>query len=59
MGVWISAGVFCAFWVNGIKLFPSLYLGAFLFAGLGSGTSYILCQLFGDDGINVNLSKKQ
>jgi len=54
MGFWV--GVFL-FSINGwTELFTYKYLplNALLLGGLSSGTSYVLCRLFGDQGFNIN-----
>ena len=53
LGFWVGILIFILFWLVGIHMFPNPYLGAILFGFLSSGTSYILCQIVGDDGINI------
>jgi hypothetical protein len=59
MSFWVSCVVFVLFWFCGIKLFPNLFVGIFLFGCLGSGTSYILSSLFDDFGLNVKINKEK
>ncbi len=54
VGFHISWIMFLIFWFSGIQLFPNPYVGWFLFGCLGSGTSYALSCMFGDDGINIS-----
>jgi len=56
MGFWAGIAVFLGFWFCGLQLFPNVVVGSFLFGCLSSGTSYVLCQIFGDDGIKINLN---
>tara|TARA_R100000152_G_C6599353_1_gene57042 strand:- start:84 stop:344 length:261 start_codon:yes stop_codon:yes gene_type:complete len=54
MGFWVGIILFS---INGwTELFTYKYspLNAVLLGGLSSGTSYVLCKLFGDEGININ-----
>ena len=55
MGFWVGAFLFC---VNGsTELFSFDYTAAnfIICACLSSGTSYILCKIFDDDGVKVSL----
>ena len=55
MGFWVGLFLFC---VNGsTELFSFDYTMAnFIICGcLSSGTSYILCKIFDDDGVKVSL----
>ncbi len=54
LGFWVGILIFALFWLVGIQMFSDVYLGSVLFGFISSGTSYVLCQLFGDDGININ-----
>ncbi len=56
IGFWNGLAVFLGFWFCGIYLFPHVIVGSFLYGCLSSGTSYALCQIFGDDGIKINLN---
>lgn len=53
VGFWISGLIYILIWYSGLKMYPELVTGTFLYACLGSGTSYILCQLVGDEGLNI------
>ena len=55
MGFWVGILVFLGFWFSGIILFPNIFVGSFLFGVLSSGTSYFICKLIGDDGINIHI----
>jgi hypothetical protein len=58
MCVGFAAGVlgFLAFWFCGRPLFPNPYVGSFLYGCLSSGTSYILCKVFDDDGLQIKIN---
>jgi hypothetical protein len=55
VSTWLGFLVFLGFWFSGIKLFPNIYLGTFFFGCISSGTSYILCYIIDDNGLNINL----
>jgi len=55
MGFWVGVILFLGFWFSGIYLFPMVWFGSFLYGCLSSGTSYFLCRLIGDDGLNIRL----
>ena len=56
---WCSGVNYTLFWLSGIKLFPNLYFGIFLFACLGSGTSYIIDSLIDDNGLRIETYLKK
>jgi len=58
-GFYVGILFFLLFWLSGIKLFSNLYSGSFIAACISSGTSYILCSIFGDDGMNINYKDKE
>lgn len=61
MGFWVGIIVFIflnkiinpEIFLNSIKTF-NFWCSAFLMGCLSSGTSYALCSIFGDDGINIS-----
>jgi hypothetical protein len=55
MGFWVGLLLFVAFWFSGVHLFPGIWLGGFVFGCVSSGTSYFICKLIGDDGLNIRL----
>ena len=58
MCVGFAVGILCflAFWFCGWSLFPNPYVGSFLYGCLSSGTSYVLCKIFDDDGLQIKIS---
>jgi hypothetical protein len=55
MGFWVGVLVFLGFWFFGTGLFANIFVGSFLFGCLSSGTSYFLCKLISDDGLNIHI----
>jgi hypothetical protein len=54
LGLPIGVLVFIVFWFCGIRLFPNLYIGAFLYGCVSSGTSYFLISLVSDFGLKIH-----
>jgi len=42
-----------------IILFPNLLVGMFLFGCISSGMSYIFCNLFDDNGLQISQGNKK
>lgn len=55
MGFHVGWLVFLLFWISGVYLFPSIFIGLFIFGSISSGTSYVLERVFGDHGVNICL----
>lgn len=53
MGTYVGFLNFILFWISGIKLFPNFIVGILLFGWISSGVSYVLCNLFDDNGIKI------
>jgi hypothetical protein len=53
MGTWVGFFVYFIFWLSGIRLFVNFWVGLVIFGAIASGTSYVLCQIFSDDGVNI------
>lgn len=47
------------FELSGLTLFPTIYVGWFVFGCISSGTSYVLCRLFDDEGLNIKWTRKE
>lgn len=56
IGFPVGMVIFCSFWLCGICIFPNIIVGSILFGFISSGTSYVLCRLFDDNGINIKIS---
>jgi hypothetical protein len=54
MGFWIGVFLFCINASTELFNYEYSFINALVLGGLSSGTSYILCTLFGDDGINIS-----
>lgn len=55
VGFWVGVLVFLGFWFFQTPLFANIFVGSFLFGCLSSGTSYFLCKLISDDGLNIHI----
>ncbi|MCK9596370.1 hypothetical protein M0R19_04260 [Candidatus Pacearchaeota archaeon] len=61
IGFWVGIIFsFCDF-LNILSIFniTNTYLDIFVMGCLSSGTSYFLCQLIDDNGIKINLNKRE
>jgi len=59
MGFHVGYITYILFVISGIKLWPNLWIGMFLFACISSGVCYILDKLIDDEGIRVNRDEKK
>jgi hypothetical protein len=59
VGFHVGYLMFMFFWHAGVHLFPSFYIGAFVYALISSLCSYILDKSFSDEGIAINLKNKR
>jgi len=53
MGFWVGLLAYIIFSASGVVLFANIWLGAFVYAFLSSGTSYLLSSLFDDFGLRI------
>lgn len=59
IGFWVGVILWALNGYTGLFSFDNSFVTGVLLGCLSSGTSYILNMLFGDDGLNVNLKKKE
>jgi hypothetical protein len=60
MGFWVGVLIYFLMGFVGVNLFAfsspiALFFSCFLAGCLSSGTSYFLCKLIGDDGLNIHI----
>jgi hypothetical protein len=55
VGFWVGILTFLWFWSFDYELFKNIYVGSILFGFISSATSFALCNLFGEDGIRINI----
>lgn len=55
VGMPVGIIVFLLFYFCGLRMFPNIYIGSFLFGCLSSGTSFLLQHLFDEDGMKINI----
>jgi len=58
LGFHIGYILYFIFRLNNIILFEDFISGAFLCGCISSGTSYILCRLFDDEGLKIRIVDK-
>lgn len=58
LSFWVGIFAYIVFWFSGIRLFPNLYVGMFVYGALSSGSSYFIIMLVSDSGINININKE-
>lgn len=59
LGFWVGCFIWFVDSYTSLFTFDNSILTGFLLGCISSGTSYILCTLFGDEGININEIKRR
>ena len=53
VGFWVGVLLYVFSFYTELFTFENNYVNPFILGWLSSGTSYVLCTIFGDEGINV------
>lgn len=61
IGFWVGIFIYILFYISEVKLFFNFWFGLFIFGCLSSGTSYLIDNLIGDNGLRIeknNINEK-